>query len=149
MKEIAIVKLAPGKVAFYDEYTKIHLTLSNPTAKIYEGMNLKRIKNSVKFGVLQVVVGSLATDVVTEVPVKTVIEDKLNTQKIEAHMAKENKDDEMKVINEEIVAKSDSIVTENANVEITETIKAETVADETKPKRGRKKASNIEINEEE
>mgnify|MGYP006957395531 FL=1 len=72
MKEIATVKLAPGNVAFYDELTKIHLTLSNPYAKIYEGMNLKRIKASVKYGTLRVVVGSLVTDTVTEVPVKTI-----------------------------------------------------------------------------
>lgn len=72
MKEIATIKLAPGNVAFYDEYTKIHLTLNNPYAKIYEGMNLKRIKASVKYGTLRVVVGSLVTDTVTEVPVKTI-----------------------------------------------------------------------------
>lgn len=70
-KVIATVKLAPGKVAFYDEYSKIHLTLSNPIAYIYEGMDLRRIRMSVKSGTLRVLSGSLTEPVVTEVKIKT------------------------------------------------------------------------------
>lgn len=158
MKEIAVVRLAPGKVAFYDEYTKIHLTLANPSAKIYEGMNLKRIKNSVKFGVLQVVVGSLATDVVTEVPVESVVSAKVEKQKAAAHKIVEQ---DVKTINEEIPQedKIDNITVEHDSVEIAETVvddteqvaisdTAETVADaEQKPKRGRKKTAATNTNE--
>lgn len=89
---IATVKLAPGNVAFYDEYSKIHLTLSNPIAKVYEGMDLRRIRASVKSGTLRVLSGSLPSPVVkeTKVHVATQVSAKVTEKKaIEAPIAKE------------------------------------------------------------
>ena len=89
---IATVKLAPGNVAFYDEYSKIHLTLSNPIAKVYEGMDLRRIRASVKSGTLRVLSGSLPSPVIkeTEVHVATQVSAKVTEKKVvEAPVAKE------------------------------------------------------------
>lgn len=161
MKEIAVVRLAPGKVAFYDEYTKIHLTLANPSAKIYEGMNLKRIKNSVKFGVLQVVVGSLATDIVTEVPVENIVSSKIEKQKalmykateqdiknISEDISQENKIDDIAAIHDTVEI-SETIVDDTVQVAISDIAEDVPVDTEQKPKRGRKKATVADVNEEE
>lgn len=163
MKEIAVVKLAPGKVAFYDDYTKIHLTLSNPTASIYEGMNLKRIKNSVKFGVLQVLVGSLNTAEVEEVPVKTIHDhvdkavinestteptaSKIIVETVDADTVVENDAPQVeideKIVPEEVDAEIEKEVEPQA-----ESVEAETeVETEPKPKRGRKKNTDKEVTE--
>lgn len=56
---IAYVRLAPGQVGFYDELTRIHLTISNPQAAILAGMNTTNIKRSVRSGRLILVSGSL------------------------------------------------------------------------------------------
>lgn len=162
MKEIAVVKLAPGKVAFYDDYTKIHLTLSNPTASIYEGMNLKRIKNSVKFGVLQVLVGSLNTEI-EEVPVKTIHDhvdksvinestteptaSKIIVETVDADTAVENDAPQVeideKIVPEEVDAEIETEVEPQA-----ESVETETeIEAEPKPKRGRKKNTEKEVTE--
>lgn len=151
MKEIAVVRLAPGKVAYYDDYTKIHLTLSNPTATIYDNMNLKRIKNSVKFNVLQVVVGSLNTDV-TEVPVE-VEKPKIFTapvieKTIDETIHEDVKDDApvTEITETPIEVESDKheeVIAE----EIVEESDPEPVETESKPKRGRKKNTEKEIAE--
>lgn len=170
MKEIATIKLAPGNVAFYDEYTKIHLTLSNPYAKIYEGMNLKRIKASVKYGTLRVVVGSLVTDTVTEVPVKTIhdpIEPKQTTtpeikiQNIEVSAPVEDKHEEASITPVEDI-KIEDISTEEVAQETIPTVdeviedkpESEPEAEQEQPekeapksKRGRKKATIVETTE--
>lgn len=59
MKAIAKVRLVRGNVAFFDTRTKIHLTISNPTATIYEDMDVTRIRRAVKNGVLSLVYGTL------------------------------------------------------------------------------------------
>lgn len=60
---IATIKLAPGRVGFYDEYSRIHLTLSSPTATVYSGTNCAQLRRSVKAHVIEVIAGSLGEEV--------------------------------------------------------------------------------------
>lgn len=57
-KVIAIVRLNPGQGAYYDELSRIHLTVRNPQANVYAGMNTEGLKRSVKSGRLKLVQGS-------------------------------------------------------------------------------------------
>lgn len=62
MKVIGKVKLARGEVAFYDEASKIHLTLSNPVAEIYDFTNTAAIKRAIKYRRLVLIEGTLSVD---------------------------------------------------------------------------------------
>lgn len=64
---IGIVKLAPGEVGFYDEISKIHLTMSKPKAEVYDYMNTAKLIRAVRNKVLVLIAGSLnAARVVNE-----------------------------------------------------------------------------------
>ena len=39
MEQIAVIRLAPGQVGYYDELSRIHLTIGNPERAIYAGTN--------------------------------------------------------------------------------------------------------------
>lgn len=56
---IAIIKLAPGEVGYYDELTRIHLTLGRPSANVLDYMNTARLRRSVMGKALILVAGSL------------------------------------------------------------------------------------------
>lgn len=56
---IAEIRLAPGEVGYYDDYSRIYLNASRPTAKIYAGMNTVQIRKSIRSGRLRLVSGSL------------------------------------------------------------------------------------------
>lgn len=56
---IAEIRLSNGEVGWYDEYTRIYLTIMNPTAYVYAGMNLTQIKRSLASGRIRLVKGSL------------------------------------------------------------------------------------------
>ena len=58
---IAEIKLAPGEVGYYDDYSRIHLTAGNPTALIYAGVNCTQIKRSIKSGRLILLRGGFDT----------------------------------------------------------------------------------------
>lgn len=58
-KAIAVISLAPGEIGYYDDYSRIYLSNSNPKATIYSGTNLYQIRKSIKSGRLKVVEGSL------------------------------------------------------------------------------------------
>ena len=58
-KAIAVISLAPGEIGYYDDYSRIYLSNSNPKATIYSGTNLHQIRKSIKSGRLRVVEGSL------------------------------------------------------------------------------------------
>lgn len=67
---IGIVKLAPGEVGFYDEISRIHLTISRPQAEVYDYMNTAKLVRAVRNKVLVLVAGSLnAARVMNEEPV--------------------------------------------------------------------------------
>lgn len=66
-KVIAVVKLAPGEVGFYDELTRTHLTIANPFAKIYEWMNTSAIQRALRFKRLVLIAGTLNPAVKTAI----------------------------------------------------------------------------------
>jgi hypothetical protein len=56
------IQIVPGTVAFYDELTRIHLTLSNPRAEVPEDADLSNIKNGIRVGTINLIEGSLDGD---------------------------------------------------------------------------------------
>jgi hypothetical protein len=62
-KVIAVVRLAQGHVAFYDEKTGMHLTMGNPMKDVFDYMDTTRIKRAVQNKVLNLVHGSLSDQV--------------------------------------------------------------------------------------
>jgi hypothetical protein len=78
MQVLGIVRLAPGRVGFFDEYTRIHLTIASPEKPVIEGMNTTNLKRAVKSGSIKLVSGSLDPEtnvnpVQTPVPVKVTV----------------------------------------------------------------------------
>ena len=67
---IAKIRLASGEVGYYDDYSRIYLSVANPEAYIYPGTNLFQIKRSIKSGRLRLIEGSLSEPVV-EQPIVT------------------------------------------------------------------------------
>jgi hypothetical protein len=68
MSVIGIVRLAPGQVGYFDDLTRIHLTIASPEKPVVSGMNTNNLKRAVKSGRILLVNGSL--DVVTKAPVQ-------------------------------------------------------------------------------
>ena len=103
---IATIRLAMGRVAYYDELTRIHLTIDNPIQEIYEGMNLTNIRKGVKNKSLTLLSGSL--DVKNEdnknnfIPVDN-IKSAINKEEKKVKEVKENKDTEEEKPKEVIV----------------------------------------------
>ena len=58
-KIIAVVKLAPGNIGWYDELTGIHLTIARPTANVYSGKNTTNLTKALRERVIGLVSGSL------------------------------------------------------------------------------------------
>lgn len=54
---IAEIKLAPGEVGYYDDYSRIYLSVNKPSALVYAGTNCTQIKRSIKSGRLRLVSG--------------------------------------------------------------------------------------------
>ena len=61
-KAIAVISLAPGEIGYYDDYSRIYLSNSNPKATVYSGTNLYQIRKSIKSGRLRLVEGSLVEE---------------------------------------------------------------------------------------
>lgn len=61
MKNMGIVRLAPGRAAFYDELTNIHLTISRPEGFVTPGMNTASLKRAVAYGEIRLIAGTLDT----------------------------------------------------------------------------------------
>lgn len=59
MKEIAVVRLAPGQVGFYDDLTRIHLTIAKPVEAVYSHMNTEKLKRAVAYRRIILVSGTL------------------------------------------------------------------------------------------
>lgn len=62
MEQIAVIRLSPGQVGYYDELSRIHLTIGNPERAIYAGTNCAQLRKSVKSGRLRLISGSLGED---------------------------------------------------------------------------------------
>lgn len=59
MHVIATVRLAPGQVGFYDDLTRIHLTIQNPEKHVLSGHNTTNLKTAVRSKRLLLLNGSL------------------------------------------------------------------------------------------
>ena len=57
--KIATVRLSPGQVGYYDDLSRIHLTIGRPEGYVFAGMNCSQLRRSVKAGTITVVEGSL------------------------------------------------------------------------------------------
>lgn len=62
MAQIAVVRLAPGQVGFFDNISGIHLSMANKEAKVLPGMNTAGLIKAVKEGKITVVSGSLGSE---------------------------------------------------------------------------------------
>lgn len=60
---IAVVRLQPGEAGYYDELSRIHLTIGHPEARIYAGTNCEQLRRSVQSGRLRLVSGSFGEPV--------------------------------------------------------------------------------------
>lgn len=60
---IAVVRLMPGQGGFFDELSRIHLTVGNPQASVFAGMNCAQLRRSVKSGRLSLLSGSLGEEI--------------------------------------------------------------------------------------
>ena len=141
---IAQVKLASGEVGYYDDYSRLYLTISNPIGVIYSGMNLTQIKHSVKSGRLKLISGSLYGEdtkpVKVETPVKTEPVKPVEEPKKEEPVVEEVKPAEEVVEPTPVVEEEVSVLPE-VTEKATETETSEEVV---KPKRTRKKAAKTE-----
>lgn len=130
---IAKVRLASGRIGFFDEATRIHLSVSRPEASIHAGMNTANIKRAVQQKVLHLVAGSL------EVGPKTVDRDMQIKSTVRHPETKKEVKEEVKTepVKEEII----EAPKEEAKAEPVEEAKVEeTPAEEVKeeaPKRKR------------
>lgn len=83
---IAKIKISAGNPGWYDPLTNIHLTITRPSAFVYEGQNVSNVKKAVAHKLVYVVEGDL--DVVAKEqpiaePVREVIKKSTNTEKAE------------------------------------------------------------------
>lgn len=80
----AIIKLADGNVGFYDNLTQIHLTILSPLGRVYEGMNTTNLQRGVACNTIEVLEGSLTSDIVEKEPVVSVpMEELTPAEKVE------------------------------------------------------------------
>lgn len=135
---IAEIRLAPGEVGYYDDYSRIYLNSARPTAKIYAGTNTTQIRKSIRSGRLRLISGSLnAAPVKAEPrPVKPEIKEE-TAPAVEEPAVKEEVKVETPVETVEIPS------VETAEVEPVETLATETeeasAEEAPKPRRGRRK----------
>lgn len=59
---IATIRLAPGQVGYYDELSRIHLTMGNPQTAVYAGTNVTQLRKSVKSGRLLLLNGTFGEE---------------------------------------------------------------------------------------
>lgn len=82
---IAKIALCPGQVGYYDEYSRIHLTLGKPEAVVYSGTNCAQIRRSIKAGTIRLVSGTLGEQVPPFKIVKTKTGAKLVSNAVKEH----------------------------------------------------------------
>jgi hypothetical protein len=138
-KIIAVVRLAPGQVAFYDELTSTHLTMGNPMTDIYDYMKTDRIKRAVSNKILSLVTGSFNVDAA---PVAPMVEVKVTAPVVKAEEVKRAVEEIVAepivepIVEEVKVEAVEEIVEEAKEVEINEVEETEL---DIKPKSKRKK----------
>lgn len=124
-KIIARVRLAPGNVGYYDDLSKIYLTLSRPEANVYDYMNTTRLIKSVQSKTILLVAGSLNTSLLTSTTL-AVSEElvKEPVKEIKAHKAARSFVKEQLVVEELMPVEP---VVETMNEPVEEVVQAEEV----------------------
>lgn len=78
-KIIAVVKLAPGNIGWYDALTGIHLTLARPKANVYSGSNTTNLTKALRERVIELATGSLIEGnqepTINSTPLNTIVVD--------------------------------------------------------------------------
>ena len=78
-KIIAVVKLAPGNIGWYDALTGIHLTLARSKANVYSGSNTTNLIKALRERVIELVNGSLIEGnqepTINSTPLNTIVVD--------------------------------------------------------------------------
>ena len=142
---IAEIRLAPGEVGYYDDYSRIYLNSAKPTAKIYSDTNTVQIRRSIRSGRLRLISGSLnVAPPKAKEPVKQEAKPAKPEVKIEEKPAPEP----------EPVFVTGTVIGDAPETPATETTVAETAAEEVmealaeepvvKPKRRRNKKQTAE-----
>lgn len=137
---IAEIRLAPGEVGYYDDYSRIYLNSARPTAKIYAGTNTTQIRKSIRSGRLRLISGSL-----NAVPVKA--EPKPVKPEVKAEEVAPVIEEPVPEVKEEVKVETvETPVSETepaVEIETVETVTTEAPTEEAeeapKPRRGRRK----------
>lgn len=58
-KSIAVVKLSPGVIGYYDEISGLYLSMASPIGEVYDDMNYSKIKRAIMDRTLELVAGTL------------------------------------------------------------------------------------------
>lgn len=130
-KVIAEIRLANGEVGYYDDYSKIHLTISKPNALVYAGTNCSQIKKSIKSGRLRLVSGSFETPVVEEVTTVVAVPAENKEEVIKDAPAKKEEviEENKEVVAEEVVAPTIEEVKEEVVNEVIEEVTEKAAAE--------------------
>ena len=142
---IAEIRLAPGEVGYYDDYSRIYLSTAKPSAYIYSGMNTTQIRRSIRSGRLRLISGSLFGPAADKKKVKAAApEPKKATPKQEekAPEPEEVKVEEAPVEEVEPITSGYAKIVSEETVEEPETETTVATLEEAKPRRrrNRKKA---------
>lgn len=54
-----VVRLTPGRAGWYDEASRLHLTISNPEGVLNKGTNITNVKRAIKNDIIRVVAGNI------------------------------------------------------------------------------------------
>lgn len=147
---IAEVKLASGEVGYYDDYSKLYLTINKPYGVIYSGTNLTQIKRSIKSGRLKLISGKLFdTDKKPVVEVKPPVEeDDKKEDQVETPVEEVKPEEVAPVENTEVIEedKKEEIPVEETVSETPVTEEKTEVTEEEKPvaKKSRKRTVKTE-----
>ena len=120
---IAKIRLASGEVGYYDDYSRIYLSVANPEAYIYPGTNLFQIKRSIKSGRLRLIEGSLSEPVVEQPIVTSGICSPKAPEVVVEVKDEATPEEAVPVVEENMSAE-----VEAAEVEVSEEVKAEEVS---------------------
>lgn len=146
---IAEVKLASGEVGYYDDYSKLYLTINKPYGVIYSGTNLTQIKRSIKSGRLKLISGKLfdadkkpVVEVTPEVKPEEPVKNEIHEEKpVQEEMAPVENTEVVEEVKEEIPTEVTEV--KNEVNEVSEVVNE--VTEEEKPvKKSRKRTVKTE-----
>lgn len=134
---IAEIRLAPGQVGYYDDYSRIYLSAAKPLAKIYAGTNTTQIRKSIRSGRLLLVSGSLFG----KAPVAKEAPQPKPVKKEAVKEIKEEKKPEETIQKQEVIEEPAIVETAVEEIiipeEVREEVQEEVSTSEDKPKRRR------------